>query len=418
MPRSYYTVLQVNPSATPEEIKEAYRSLAWKVQSEGDQEALKEVSAAYSVLSNPERRAEYDRQLASGEPAAAVQPAPSPAPVAAAPAPQRPEIPAEGPGFHPFLWLFGELCEFSYYISRLRYWFIPVNLILGIAALVGCIVTANSYVNAPRLQVPFKTTVHDVVHELDHHKYLSVTGNLDRDPAYKVSDNGSVIHYYILVSGPDVLIVRGRNLPTGDTFSGRLQPFANDLAELVKDDAQDPQLPKGMTIGTRNFLDVDYTPTKPGTYLTWAWLTGFAAFVLLIPPLFRFAVFLPRRGQTAHAADGGPQWPVQVTVSGKFTADNGKRSLEHHVPALLGTTGNPDHPLEARFARRFGRSLMNYGLAIPAESVVQWGYEYGGGKARPTVLFRKGGWWARVSVPTEADAKWLADRFTTGGQLS
>jgi molecular chaperone DnaJ len=67
MKRDYYEVLGVGRDASPEEIKKAYRRLALKYHPDrnpGDKEAeerFKEASEAYQVLSDPERRAQYDR---------------------------------------------------------------------------------------------------------------------------------------------------------------------------------------------------------------------------------------------------------------------------------------------------------------------------------------------------------------------
>ncbi len=64
--RDFYEVLGVNNSSSPQEIKQAYRKLALKYhpdKNKGDkssEEKFKEASAAYHVLSDKERKQNYD----------------------------------------------------------------------------------------------------------------------------------------------------------------------------------------------------------------------------------------------------------------------------------------------------------------------------------------------------------------------
>ena len=72
MAKDYYGALGVKKEATPEEIKKAYRKLALKFHPDknpGDKKAeekFKEITEAYAVLSDPEKRRQYDQFGESG----------------------------------------------------------------------------------------------------------------------------------------------------------------------------------------------------------------------------------------------------------------------------------------------------------------------------------------------------------------
>lgn len=61
--KDYYNILRVPKDASPAEIKKAYYKLAHKYHPDkgGDEKKFKEINEAYQVLSNKEKRAQYDR---------------------------------------------------------------------------------------------------------------------------------------------------------------------------------------------------------------------------------------------------------------------------------------------------------------------------------------------------------------------
>ncbi len=65
-PKDYYEILGVGKDATPKQIKEAYRDLAFKYHPDRNAsdsnaaEKMKSLNEAYAVLSHPEKKKEYD----------------------------------------------------------------------------------------------------------------------------------------------------------------------------------------------------------------------------------------------------------------------------------------------------------------------------------------------------------------------
>jgi len=64
MAKDYYQILGINKSASPEDIKKAFRKLAHEHHPDkkgGNEGKFKEINEAYQVLGNPDKRQQYDQ---------------------------------------------------------------------------------------------------------------------------------------------------------------------------------------------------------------------------------------------------------------------------------------------------------------------------------------------------------------------
>ena len=67
--QDYYTLLGIDPKAEPQQIKAAYRNLAFQYHPDRNNadaasaEKMKAINEAYAVLSHPHKRQEYDLSL-------------------------------------------------------------------------------------------------------------------------------------------------------------------------------------------------------------------------------------------------------------------------------------------------------------------------------------------------------------------
>jgi molecular chaperone DnaJ len=66
-PKDYYKILELHPAATPQDIKKAYRTLAFKYHPDTNsgqfaENHFREIQEAYDILSNTDKRKHYDEE--------------------------------------------------------------------------------------------------------------------------------------------------------------------------------------------------------------------------------------------------------------------------------------------------------------------------------------------------------------------
>ncbi len=74
MPVNYYDLLQIHPRAEMETVQRVYKLFAARYHPDnlqtGDAERFRQIREAYEVLSNPETRSSYDKDLEANQPTA------------------------------------------------------------------------------------------------------------------------------------------------------------------------------------------------------------------------------------------------------------------------------------------------------------------------------------------------------------
>jgi hypothetical protein len=109
------------PDATETEIRDAYRALARQPADAGGEGALRELNEAYSILSNPARRAAYDHERAART-------------AERAPAPTAPAVRESEPMFTPGPWplrLWGKIAGWLWRIANIHHGLVPLKWMIG-----------------------------------------------------------------------------------------------------------------------------------------------------------------------------------------------------------------------------------------------------------------------------------------------
>lgn len=400
--RTYYEILGVSPGATEDEIKAAYRALAWKPEAASSQDELKAINEAYATLSSPGRREAYDRSLAESPVAAAAHAAPAPAPwrpaPTAAPEPEEEPIP-KGPAFLRF---WGWITEMSLGFRRAKYYFIPFTWIIT-ALLVGFgVYLWTEYSDTVADAVPDKVEVADLIRQMPDRKYVAVTGTSPEEWAYSLKDNENV-KYYWLFDGDQVLLYRGDNRTSG-TFTGLLRSADGELKRLLEEDAADAAK-EGITVLTGYYLDINFHPKAPGFFYGGFVFVVLGLVIMIVPGLRRYAVFRAERSPGGALGAPNTAWPVPVEATGTFRSETG-RGLPHFDalhPSLLSPQEAGGYKVIAQFAKG-----GYYQILIPPGSDTQIGLDHTGGQTKAGLRVRAGGQTIYLRVASMKLARQLA----------
>jgi hypothetical protein len=375
--RTYYDILHVSPAASDEEIKAAYRALAWQPSGPAEQDELKLINEAYATLSSPQRRAAYDQTLASGA-AAALLPS---APVAVLPTVDDAEERVPKGPLHLRLW--GMVTDLVWHVYLVKYVFIPFTWIIA-----GLLIFAAIYlVDGYRLAVhpnAFKTTLHDVLQDVPRQKYISVVARANYEDGFTVTGKDAG-EYYVLMDPPYVILLKGPKGQSTGRFTGLLRPFDLSLSTQLQSELKDPYW-EGAHFLTTHYLDVSYLPGSPTPYLV-----GLAAVLLALAAiggaeLKRYTVFSAGPHRWDEPVGGMLEQQVRVEAVGRFRAEGGRSLFHAGLMAVLAP--DPAGGFSVSTWVRSGKMEQTYSAAIPAGSQVQLGIDYAGGRGRPTLKVR------------------------------
>lgn len=402
--RTYYEVLRVSPGATEDEIKEAYRALAWKPEAASSQEEMKAINEAYATLSSPSRREAYDRSLAESPAAAGLASVAAPA----APAPGRPAPGAAEPEEEPIprgpglLRFWGSITEMVLGFRRAKYYFIPFTWII-IALLGGFgVYLWTEYSDTVANAVPDQVSIHDLIRRVPDRKYVSVTGTSDDEWAYSLKDTPSV-RYYWLYDGDQVILYRGDHWTSG-TFTGLLRSMDGELKRFVEEDAAEAAK-EGIAVLQTYYLDTGFRPKTPGFFYAGFVFVVLGLVVLILPGLRRYAVFRAEHGESGELAYPHAEWPVSVEATGTFRPEAG-RGLPHFDamhPSLVTQHEAGGYKVLTQFEKG-----GYYQILIPPGSVTQVGLDHTGGLTKAGLRVRAGGQTVYLRVPSMKLARQLA----------